>query len=469
MQVRRLLRVLGVFGLAALLTVSVMEAPVSHRTAPAPAVALAAAATSTSHPYSDPVWFPLHVPVRVGCIGDHRTNNGPTSGSNSCAGDHRGYFAMNFNILDPANPHPYVYAAGAGVVTGAHTVRGQCVPAGGQTSGGSEVVIDHGGGIVSVYQHLYSVTVRVGSRVSPRSVIGRVGSTGARCKAGMKAYLDFQIHRYGGNYLTATSTTISTLRGCNGRTAVTWPAALERNVYQPSMSSSLPARWVEVPYLIQLNTPSTLSCLPTATPATPRQMAAPRTSRAATSAGLAWTPIRGGNRYEAQIQIWRTSTHSWDAPCTPYTISSCTVGYYAISGSASRYTLRGLESGRTYRVRMSAHTAAGWSIASSWRSLVPRPGAPAYNRLRGYAHHVVLTWKAPSLHGTRLAGYQVAISRKTSSGWTHWSFTRTSRTPSHTWTRTRAGAQYRVTVRARTNTGAYGPWMARHYRTTARH
>ena len=137
MQVRRLSHVIGVFGLAALLTVSVMEAPVSQQAAPAPAAALAAAATSTAHPYSDPVWFPLHVPVQVGCIGDHRTNNGPTSGTNACSGDHRGYFAMNFNIYDTANLHPYVYAAGAGVVTQAHSVRGDCVPAGGQTSGRS--------------------------------------------------------------------------------------------------------------------------------------------------------------------------------------------------------------------------------------------------------------------------------------------------------------------------------------------
>jgi hypothetical protein len=469
MQVRRLSRLLGVFGLATLVTVSVMEAPVSHPGEPAPAVALAAAATSTAHPYSDPVWFPLHVPVQVGCIGDHRTNNGPTSGTNTCSGDHRGYFAMNFNIYDTANLHPYVYAAGAGVVSEAHTVRGDCVPAGGQTSGGSEVVVNHGGGIVSVYQHLYSVNVRVGSLVTPRTVVGRVGSTGARCAPGLKTYLDFQIHRYGGKYLTATSTSISTLRGCNGRSAVTWPAALERNVYQQSMGSPLPARWIDVPYLTLLDTPPSLSCLPTATPATPGRMAAPRTARAATSAGLAWTGVRGANRYVAQIEIWRPSRHSWDAPCTPYAVSSCTVGYYPISGSASRYTLRGLESGRTYRVRMSVHTAAGWSIASSWRSLIPRPGAPAYKRLRGYAHHVVLTWNAPSLHGTTLSGYQVAISRKTSTGWTHWSYTRTGRTPSHTWTHTRAGAKYRVTVRARTNTGVYGPWMVRHYRTTLRH
>ncbi|WAX57067.1 peptidoglycan DD-metalloendopeptidase family protein [Jatrophihabitans cynanchi] len=469
MQVRRLPRVFGVFGLAALLTITVMQAPVPRRGTPTPAVALAAAAVSTTHPYSDPVWFPLHVPVRVGCIGDHVNNNGPSTGTNNCAGDHRGYFAMNFNITDPANPHPYVYAAGAGIVIQATRASSACVPTGGRTGGGSEVVIDHGGGIVSVYQHLYSVSVRVGSAVAPRTAIGRAGSTGAPCQRTVKSYLDFQVHRNGGQYLTATSTAINTLRGCAGGSAVNWPAALGRSVYAQAMGSPLPARWVDVPYLTLLNTPSGRSCLPAGTPATPGRMAAPRTSRATTSAGLAWTPVRGANRYEAQIEIWRPSTHSWDAPCSPYITSSCSVGYYPIAGSASRYTLRGLLAGRSYRVRLSAHTAAGWSIASSWRSLIPRPSAPVYHRLRGYAHHVVLIWTAPSLHGTKLSGYQVAISRKTRSGWTRWSYTTTGRTPSHTWTHTRAGARYRVTVRARTNTGVYGPWMARHYRTTARH
>jgi len=478
MQVRRLSRGLGVFGLAALLTVSVMEAPVSHPAAPAPAAALAASATSTTHPYSDPVWFPLHVPVTVGCIGDHLSNNGPTT-NNPCAGDHRGYFAMNFDIaMDAPNQHPAVYAAGAGIVIQTTRVSSSCVPAGGLTSGGNEIVIDHGAGIVSVYQHLNSINVGVGTHVSPRTVIGTVGWSGARCKSNAShpvSYLDFQIHRNGGQYLTATSVRINYLRGCvaQSATAATWPRDLGDATYSrplgQTMPRPLPTQWVGVPYVARIATSPYWNCLPASAPGTANRMTAPRTSRAARSAGLAWTPVRGATSYMAQIQIWRPSSHSWDAPCTPYTTSSCTVGYFAISGSASRYSLRGLESGRTYRVRLSAHTAAGWSVASSWRSLIPRPGAPVYSHLRGYAHHVVLTWKAPSMHGTTLSGYQVAISRKTSSGWTRWSYTRTNRTPSHTWTHTRAGARYRVTVRARTNTGVYGPWMAQHYRTTLRH
>jgi murein DD-endopeptidase MepM/ murein hydrolase activator NlpD len=43
---------------------------------------------------------------------------------------------------------------------------------------GNEVVIDHGGGMTSVYGHLYSIAVHVGQRVTTTSVIGTEGTTG---------------------------------------------------------------------------------------------------------------------------------------------------------------------------------------------------------------------------------------------------------------------------------------------------
>jgi hypothetical protein len=43
---------------------------------------------------------------------------------------------------------------------------------------GNEVVIDHGGGMTSVYGHLYSTVVRVGQRVTTATTVGYEGTTG---------------------------------------------------------------------------------------------------------------------------------------------------------------------------------------------------------------------------------------------------------------------------------------------------
>jgi murein DD-endopeptidase MepM/ murein hydrolase activator NlpD len=41
------------------------------------------------------------------------------------------------------------------------------------------LVIDHGGGLSSVYGHLYSISVKAGQMVDTNTVLGYEGSTGA--------------------------------------------------------------------------------------------------------------------------------------------------------------------------------------------------------------------------------------------------------------------------------------------------
>lgn len=43
---------------------------------------------------------------------------------------------------------------------------------------GNHVVVDHGGGLTSVYAHLYSIAVAVGQTVAPDTTLGQEGSTG---------------------------------------------------------------------------------------------------------------------------------------------------------------------------------------------------------------------------------------------------------------------------------------------------
>jgi murein DD-endopeptidase MepM/ murein hydrolase activator NlpD len=43
---------------------------------------------------------------------------------------------------------------------------------------GKLVEVAHGGGVVSMYAHLSTISVRVGQSVATRTRVGRVGSTG---------------------------------------------------------------------------------------------------------------------------------------------------------------------------------------------------------------------------------------------------------------------------------------------------
>ena len=63
--------------------------------------------------------------------------------------------------------------------TPVRAMKGGTVVAAGPRGGyGLAVVLDHGGGLVTLYAHLSHVGVRAGERVEGRAVLGRSGSTG---------------------------------------------------------------------------------------------------------------------------------------------------------------------------------------------------------------------------------------------------------------------------------------------------
>ena len=66
-------------------------------------------------------------------------------------------------------------SSGASVLASA---SGVVISAGYRASFGNSIMVDHGGGIVTMYNHLSAINVGYGAAVSKGQVIGRVGSTG---------------------------------------------------------------------------------------------------------------------------------------------------------------------------------------------------------------------------------------------------------------------------------------------------
>jgi murein DD-endopeptidase MepM/ murein hydrolase activator NlpD len=76
-----------------------------------------------------------------------------------------------------------VHAAGAGVVVFAGTQG---------TAYGTFVVVDHGDGLVAIYAHLRTTSVKVGQTVAPGDVVGEIGTSGL---TGASPRVQFQLRK----------------------------------------------------------------------------------------------------------------------------------------------------------------------------------------------------------------------------------------------------------------------------------
>lgn len=369
----RSLRAFAAFtlGLATVLSAAVAAGTVS--------AGAATVGVTSAHPFSDPIWFPFHTSVRMYCAGSSTDNNGPKPGSNPCSADHQGYFAINFAVpykiaggaLNPV-PHPSIYAAGAGVVIKTITSSRPCT-SGSSAGAGNEVWISHGGGIVSVYQHLLKVTVRNGQLVSPRNVIGTAGATGVPCTssgAPATAYLDFAVRHWGGT--SALSQSIPTLVGCVGTTTTpaAWPSGLTRSHFTMAsgraFTGTLPRIWTQVPLGVGVRVDTGWNCVRGSGYGTPNPVTGLRLAKSGSRATLTWTAMSGAGAYNSlynvQLQVPRGS--SWGVPCSPFVQSSCTYGFYTYRASGGSHFI--ISRTGTYRMRVSAHNGAGWSNPTAW-------------------------------------------------------------------------------------------------------
>lgn len=116
-----------------------------------------AAAGKENHPYTGGV-FTWPCPSSTRVTSDYGTRTSPTSGAST---NHRG---IDIGAAGGAD----IVAAAAGTVTSAAY----------SSAAGNYVMIDHGGGLYTVYMHASALLVSPGQEVSAGEVIAKVGSTG---------------------------------------------------------------------------------------------------------------------------------------------------------------------------------------------------------------------------------------------------------------------------------------------------
>lgn len=415
-------------------------------------VTAGAADAATSQTYSDPVWFPVRDNVQIACVGNgsqaHNNNYGTANGA--CDGDHAKYFAMNIDAVPGQTPNPRVYAAGAGIVITADTSPGTC---GGSNHAGQTVEIDHGGGIVSVYEHLQSIAVRKGAHVTPSTVLGTMGHSGQACTAKVN-YLDFQIQQYGAAHLNTDTMSIKALFGCSGATKQVWPAGLG--------IPGNPTSWIQVRYKTHISTGGG-TCYPGTPGNSPARPARPAARPGSGRVGMAWSAT-GTNRSVVQLEIYRNHI-GWEAPCSPYTSSSCTAGYTNVSGSTGKVTVTHLTNGRQYRVRVSTHNGNGWSPASSWAYV---DTSPLFRKFRTTSSLVEIYWSmypASGLSAGRTTAFQIAVAKVSNGKIGTWHVHKARASATNYTVKARHRTRYAVKVRALVS-GGTGAWMKVHSVTT---
>jgi hypothetical protein len=341
---------------------------------PAPRTPTASASPSlqalASHPYSDPVWFPLRAPASVGCA---------KSGCGTSA-DHD-YDAIDW-LGKQGDP---VYAAGAGVAhVGGNS--GSCSGSG-EVEGGRWVWVDHGGGVVSRYHHLDSVAIKEGQLVTPAVRIGAMGHSGDVPPCTVN-YLHFEV-RHGG--VRGERADFGSLRGCGSNGPVQLPQAFGFSSWNaPGLH---PARRLTTPRLDS-------SCL-TADWTTTSTSPAPRLGRSDGAVHVAVDVPQGAQEWVVRLEIWRPSIKTWR------TLAVATVP----AGTSSTVFRDDVENGRRYRVQAAVHQGRGWSRWSEAREVLGTPAAPGLRYLqwkkqkskkKSYLHY---GWQRPEDFGSAVTGY----------------------------------------------------------------
>jgi hypothetical protein len=296
---------------------------------------------STTHPYSDPIYYPLHdFSARMDCV---VSNPGCTSGHTDQA--------MTLQTPKPGTQggignyvHVNVYPAGAGIVhIGAHaTSCGPNAPA-----LGNWVWIDHGGGLVTRYAHLVNMQVTEGEYVDVNTVLGQTGDSGEKTCGYW--YLNFQLK--GGGFQYGTPLPLRTLTGCDEATSA--PITL------PTVANAAWKTFNDVPKGDYLPASGT-GCLPTGTPATLSKPTIGALTQSGTGAlTVHWSkPVHRPNKIQIEVRLYHPANNTWETVVA----KNLTVG----TTIPTSYLVKGLISRSKYDARVSFHNGVGWSLPSNW-------------------------------------------------------------------------------------------------------
>lgn len=316
---------LGVLTTVALALVPLPAAGVEG-SVPAASSAGAPRAIAQQPGFTSPLWLPLRRPAKVSCV---KTNCRPYGEPN------HGHWAIDFlgSRNDP------VFAAGYGV---AHV--------GGRFSGcarssqprGNWVWVDHGAGEITAYTHLGSIVVREGQRVTPASLLGRMGRSGT-CGPN---YLHFERRMGGihGRYVYPLSGAV-----CIRARQRTYPgAAGYRNWNSMPIKPRRVTVWSE-------GVGCSYAPRPVATPPGLRVV-----KRWPNAAKVAWRTVPGGPNYAISVRKYQRTTGQWGATRFRYT-------------KRTQMIVRGLSPNTPYWVQVAA-SRGGANSGWSWpRTVGPLP------------------------------------------------------------------------------------------------
>jgi murein DD-endopeptidase MepM/ murein hydrolase activator NlpD len=302
-----------------------------------------------SHPFSNPVWYPLTTASAMNCMKD---NPGcpPSQVQNYWGWD------ITANREPAGEYHQKVYAMGAGIVH---------VLAHGKTCGsddenrGNSIYIDHGAGVISMYSHLApDLLVHDGDYVSARTAIAYVGNSGyTKCaaKPEVRFLAVVVMHNakptksggIAGDYTQVTHT-----YACVSGEKVNWPHDLPRN-------DGSWHHWHDVP--LGTDVPATShhrACIPTPPATAPYPHDAKLRKSASTTLKGSWVPARGKYHVHtvlAQLQQYHPSIHAWTDERS-----------HELKGGAGSTHFTKLNRNGKYRMKVWFKNNVGWSKPSPW-------------------------------------------------------------------------------------------------------
>jgi len=345
-RTRRSRALVIVMAFAALLIGIVVPAP-SAQAAP-----VLTGGASLSHPFSDPVWWPLDVPMRMDC---YHYNPG--------CGIHDTWtldvVSPNRTVRGPTAHEP-VHAMGAGIAHWGVRADQKCGPPH-PHSRGNWLWIDHGNGIESWYGHLaWPFKVPNGAYVTPKSVIGYIGNSGySGCKTYPTLhYIDLAVKHGGKNGRNSGSyVQMKHLSACQNGQVRVYPDDVSRYTKWNDVPKLGRDHWTELPG----NDRSCMS-VPAKTPNRTSSVRLSRVAKASLRAGWA-RPTTGPVRRSTVvlIQEYHPTIHRW-----------LELRKHVVSAGAAATTFTNLHLNHTFRVRVNFVNGYGVSNNSRWVSAVAR-------------------------------------------------------------------------------------------------